>query len=303
MAQLKNLIVTGPSNFLETPNAPTAESGTNDTQVATTAFVNDAISGKESTSNKVTSISSSSTDTQYPSAKCIYDSLVKTTNQVTARSGATLSAGIVIGNSSGYINAAANVVFDQTYPILYYAGGLGYTTYSGVTQTGALGGNEMWYLKCSKSGSTLTISSITSTVPQAADNYVYIPLGTSKTVNKIEFRSSNQLFAFSDEYFQEVSNVPILSYRESTGNAIELYEGEIVDCGTISNPEFDLIVGGNDIGEYRVFFTCGLSGMSLTFNDVIVNWKEIPQMVEEFDYEINILRAGNNKFYGIIVKY
>ena len=31
------------------------------------------ISGKENTSNKVTSISSSSTDTQYPSAKCVYD--------------------------------------------------------------------------------------------------------------------------------------------------------------------------------------------------------------------------------------
>lgn len=31
------------------------------------------LSGKESTSNKVTSISSLSTDTQYPSAKCVYD--------------------------------------------------------------------------------------------------------------------------------------------------------------------------------------------------------------------------------------
>lgn len=31
------------------------------------------ISGKENTTNKVTSLSSSSTDTQYPSAKCVYD--------------------------------------------------------------------------------------------------------------------------------------------------------------------------------------------------------------------------------------
>lgn len=31
------------------------------------------ISGKENTSNKVTSLSSQSTDTQYPSAKCVYD--------------------------------------------------------------------------------------------------------------------------------------------------------------------------------------------------------------------------------------
>ena len=32
-----------------------------------------SVSGKENTSNKVTSLSSSSTDTQYPSAKCVYD--------------------------------------------------------------------------------------------------------------------------------------------------------------------------------------------------------------------------------------
>lgn len=31
------------------------------------------ISGKENTSNKVTSLSSASTDTQYPSAKAVYD--------------------------------------------------------------------------------------------------------------------------------------------------------------------------------------------------------------------------------------
>ena len=31
------------------------------------------VSGKDDVSNKVTSISSSSTDTQYPSAKCVYD--------------------------------------------------------------------------------------------------------------------------------------------------------------------------------------------------------------------------------------
>ena len=31
------------------------------------------VTGKENTSNKVTSLSSSSTDTQYPSAKAVYD--------------------------------------------------------------------------------------------------------------------------------------------------------------------------------------------------------------------------------------
>lgn len=37
--------------------------------------INTWLTGKESTSNKVTSLSSASTDTQYPSAKCVYDLL------------------------------------------------------------------------------------------------------------------------------------------------------------------------------------------------------------------------------------
>lgn len=41
--------------------------------MATKTWVNNQVSGKEDKSNKVTSLSSSSTDTQYPSAKCVYD--------------------------------------------------------------------------------------------------------------------------------------------------------------------------------------------------------------------------------------
>ena len=38
-----------------------------------TSYNLDSLSDKEDTSNKVTTISASSTDSQYPSAKCIYD--------------------------------------------------------------------------------------------------------------------------------------------------------------------------------------------------------------------------------------
>lgn len=54
----------------EIPTVPTKVSAfTNDAGYLTT---HQDISGKENTSNKVTSISSSSTDTQYPSAKAVY---------------------------------------------------------------------------------------------------------------------------------------------------------------------------------------------------------------------------------------
>ena len=59
---------------------PTVPSGTTPTALSNLKVGNDyysvpQTSGLESASNKVTSLSSQSTDTQYPSAKCVYDGL------------------------------------------------------------------------------------------------------------------------------------------------------------------------------------------------------------------------------------
>ena len=50
---------------------------------ADTATVNAELAKKENTSNKVTAISSTSTDTQYPSAKAVYSELAKKQNNIT----------------------------------------------------------------------------------------------------------------------------------------------------------------------------------------------------------------------------
>lgn len=58
------------SDLTGTPTIPTTTSAlTNDSGFIT----NSALSEYQVTSNLVTSVSSSSTDTQYPSAKCVYD--------------------------------------------------------------------------------------------------------------------------------------------------------------------------------------------------------------------------------------
>lgn len=57
-------------------STPTANSNNLVTSGGVKSYVDGAIpsvSGLESASNKVTSLSSSSTDTEYPSAKCVYD--------------------------------------------------------------------------------------------------------------------------------------------------------------------------------------------------------------------------------------
>lgn len=69
-------------NYNDLTNKPTIP--TVPTNVS--AFTNDAgyltqhqdISGKEDKTNKVTSVSNLSTDTQYPSAKCLYDNIKDT---------------------------------------------------------------------------------------------------------------------------------------------------------------------------------------------------------------------------------
>jgi len=101
------------------------------------------------------------------------------------------------------------------------------------------------------------------------------------------------------EYLDETFNV---KYRVSTGNSISLAEMEIVECGTVTNPDFTLIVGDYDIGEYRCFFTCGANAMSITFNGVTIKWKEIPQLVLGDRYEISILRCSTN-YYGVMIRY
>ena len=93
MAQLKDTVITGNLNVTNTIltdsikvtgsnkvyingvgtyNGTNPISGTNDLATIIGGFTTN-ISGKEDVSNKVTTISSSSTDTQYPSAKCMYD--------------------------------------------------------------------------------------------------------------------------------------------------------------------------------------------------------------------------------------
>lgn len=64
-----------------------------------------AVTGLQTTSNLVTSISSSSTDVQYPSAKCVYDAI--------ANAGGGGSANILFLYSDGYNGASTPVYIDS----------------------------------------------------------------------------------------------------------------------------------------------------------------------------------------------
>ena len=61
-------------------NNYTAEEKTKLSELPTKTELDTDLSGKEDTANKVTTLDSNSTDTQYPSAKAVYDELVKKAN-------------------------------------------------------------------------------------------------------------------------------------------------------------------------------------------------------------------------------
>ena len=82
MANLKNLIVQGASRFIgDTVGKKFIVNGATSSHFlkgdgsldSNTYLTSASVSGKEDTSNKVTNISASSTDAQYPSAKCMFD--------------------------------------------------------------------------------------------------------------------------------------------------------------------------------------------------------------------------------------
>ena len=62
------------------------------------------VSGKEDTSNKVTSVSSASTDTQYPSAKLLYDQLALKQGVLTAGNNVTISGDTISATDTTYSN-------------------------------------------------------------------------------------------------------------------------------------------------------------------------------------------------------
>ena len=65
-------------NIVDKPTVRTSirtASSASNTDIVSEKAISSALSAKEATSNKVTSLSNSSTNTQYPSAKCVYNAL------------------------------------------------------------------------------------------------------------------------------------------------------------------------------------------------------------------------------------
>ena len=85
-------------------NDYTAEEKTKLSELPTKTELDTDLSGKEDSANKVTTLDSNGTDTQYPSAKAVYDELVKKADMQTQNGGVHVGGGIdglVVGHGVG----------------------------------------------------------------------------------------------------------------------------------------------------------------------------------------------------------
>lgn len=129
---------------------------------------------------------------------------------VVKAAGAITSGKLICGTANGYQNIAAGVSFDLTYPVLYAAttkatgetSDNNYLQINGINlaNTAAIQNPEQYktvFLKGKVIGNSFTIDStniFTCTIPTAADDYFYMPLGMfyNSTTN-IYFNSSTAL--------------------------------------------------------------------------------------------------------------
>lgn len=196
------------------------------------AYVTSAISGKEDVSNKVTSLSSSSTDTEYPSAKVVYDALQKIdTLYVPSRIRAIdkINPYTVIGyvrvpggTYGGYTTIAAGVQIDLSSPILYWNSPTALTT----TDTGAyaiypdVDLDHTWMTPSNYTGYktvflvgvledglfTVARTVFTTDVPTTDDGKMYVPIGIALiSVSHVYFHPSSKVYAFKNGAFREIT--------------------------------------------------------------------------------------------------
>ena len=96
----------------------TISSSSTDVQYPSAKAVYDELVDKEDTSNKVTSLSSSSTDTEYPSAKAVYDALAGVTPTVIYTGHCSYSMGsvaqsVALDDSKTYADVIADIEADK----------------------------------------------------------------------------------------------------------------------------------------------------------------------------------------------
>lgn len=235
------------------------------TNIARTSQI-PSTSGFEQTSNKVTSITSSSTDTQYPSAKCVYDKLVDVVRQETTDTINLYGWGdsseqfytisepsvVVVGdpvfNSNGTYIGYVSIV-NNTNPSL-----IKIQVIAGTTTSGNLIHNSSLDTTFSRSTLTDNNSNVLN-ITQADGQWVGLSEGVSVSTSSAEGTRNFSVAAYlpNDSYNYEVI---LTAYGASSNNSRMSVETslmpEIYVCGTSSNGRYDVSTFTLPVGTDRI---------------------------------------------------
>ena len=178
-------------------------------------------------------------------------------NNYVKAAGNVTSGALVCGTSAGYVQVAANAVFDLTYPILWagaaWTSGTQYAnayeaypsvqiaTTLAVANIPGIAANKMVYLKGTVDGNQFAVAAsnfLTCTAPTTEDGFCYIPVGvlgndyTSSATNKLYFASSKELYAYKDGAFGPISMREASAVRSTVDAALGKYTGVLSGAGT-----------------------------------------------------------------------
>jgi hypothetical protein len=205
------------------------------------------MSGKEDKSNKVTSISSSSTDTQYPSAKLLYD-LIESHGIATLTSPVRiwdLSDGIykLPEGCTVYYNGESDTTSFTTngylFIISYSSTGKYYYILSGYNQISLIRNGYVTSSSGSSQGFNVSNNYLTSISSFVKDNLAYSTAGTTYALSAYQGYVLDQKKAEKSEVDMITSNNTKTSTKSTTLNLTDSLNGLIKDTVLYGNTEQD----------------------------------------------------------------
>jgi len=221
-------------------------------------YVDDLLTNKENTTNKVTLLTSSSTDTQYPSAKCVYDALQ--------------GAG---GGSSMYLGHIGDFSANNPIDLTNMNKGIYFIR---VDHKNSWGNNDKLYFKATVNNSNITGNVSLSFQSNAYIYYDYVALVINTKISDMTVTSTSTAFA----------RLFYLYYTSATGsnNTIKFNSDNLrISTSQIDKQlssisyDIDITDVNQSISGKKTFTTLPESSVTPTTNNQLVNKKYVDDSI------------------------
>ena len=179
-------------------------------------------------------------------------------NQAIKAAAAVTAGTVIVGTSAGYKQVASGITFDLQYPILYASAAIAANatatnTYEAIpsislatTKSGWTGTQyAMAFLVGTLSGTTVTIDSsvFTTTIPNSADDKIYIPIGLTYSTTQVFFAPTKDVYHYTNGSFHlydattVTAGTDVLAWNSSV--TLATVNGTAIKAKLPQNPDND----------------------------------------------------------------